>query len=465
VLIACHREKLVKQSRKALYDWYGIIAEPIFAETRSLGPSQVFTGMIETLHRRFAKNQNYIRDLGLLVVDEAHLGGFSKLIAQHPELLVIGFTATPIAASRKKPLNGIYSEIVCGPHINDLIHEGALCANITHRVKDPIDRKQLKVRNGEYDDTFMGNLLSSTKHVNNTVEAYLRFCSGQRAIVFNCNIAHSKVVCDAFAAAGMPARHVDGYMPKDQVEDGLRWLEQTPGAILCNVGIATTGIDIPALECVIINKATKSLPLYLQMCGRGSRPFPDKKHFTIIDIGRNYMEHGDWSNDRDWSDWFHNPEKPREAGGVAPVKECPECEALIHASVRVCPFCKADVAAVPVYDDEMIEFETVIQGKPLSLDVPSLVVQTQQRGAKEYATLHEIKVQVVAQAKREWGLRKITDAHAYKLLELYQEQVAAWCKVRGKAYNAWHKQISTQWFFQELERVYSWKPAPLALAI
>jgi superfamily II DNA or RNA helicase len=472
VLIACHREKLVKQSRKALYDWYGIIAEPVFADTKHLSRADVYTGMAETLHRRFTKNPNYIRNIGLLIIDECHLGLFTKFIELHPDTLVIGFTATPLSASRKKPLNGIYHEIVCGPQINDLIHEKALTPNITHRVKDSIDRKSIRTKQGEYDQEQAGHIMSTTKHVNNTVEAFRKFGSASqfetgypmRAIVFNCNIEHSRIVAQAFCDAGFNARHVDGYMDSQLVDDAFRWLEETPGAILCNVGIATAGIDIPNLELVLINKLTKSLPLVLQMAGRGSRLYPGKKNFIIIDMGKNYLEHGDWSDDRDWADWFHNPEKPSE-GGVAPVKDCPQCEALIHASVRVCPHCGADCASAPVYDDELVEFETIVQGKPLVIPIHDLVEQVAASGRKEYAALHEIKVKIIAQSRSQWGIKQLSDVKAYKLLEIYQEKVAEWCADRGKKYNQWHKDTSTQWFFEELRRVFNWEPQKLEIAV
>lgn len=464
VVIACHREKLVKQSRKTLYDWYGIIAEPVFASTKRLSHSQVYSGMAETLHRRFTKNQNYIQNIGLLVIDEAHLGLFKKFIELHPEILVIGFTATPIASNKKEPLNSIYSEIVCGPQINDLIAEKALTPNITHRVKDSIDRRQIKTKNGEYDQDMAGRIMSSVKHVNNTVEAYEKFAKGLKTIIFNCNIEHSKTVTDAFNAAGYPCRHIDGYM--GDIDEHLKWFEDTPDAILCNVGIATTGFDITDIGACIVNKLTKSLPLFIQMCGRGSRLHPGKKYFKIIDMGKNYVEHGDWSDDRDWNDWFHNPSLPKE-GGVAPVKDCPHCEALIHASARICPYCGGDVSTAPVYDDAFVEFETLVQGKPLQLDIPILLKNNANAdsGHSKWRAIHQIKYAVVKQAKTEWGLTELSDTKAYKLLDIYQEKVSEWCRETKTRYDGWVKSTSTEWFFAELKRVFNWEQPKLSIAI
>jgi hypothetical protein len=133
--------------------------------------------------------------------------------------------------------------------------------------------------------------------------------------------------------------------------------------------------------------------------------------------------------------------------------------------VRVCPFCGADCAAAPVYDDELVEFETIVQGKPLTIPITELIETTAASGRKEYAALHEIKVKLVAQSRSQWGVKQLTDAKAYKLLEMYQEKVAEWCKAKGKKYNQWHKDTTTDWFFAELKRVFNWEPQKLEIVV
>lgn len=51
-----------------------------------------------------------------------------------------------------------------------------------------------------------------------------------------------------------------------------------------NVGTLTTGFDHPALDCVILLRPTRSLPLYNQMIGRLTRIAPGKTHGTVIDL-------------------------------------------------------------------------------------------------------------------------------------------------------------------------------------
>src|SRR5690606_21039507 len=118
-----------------------------------------------------------------------------------------------------------------------------------------------------------------------------------------------------------------------------------PDAVLCNVGIATIGTDIPSIEVVMINRSTMSLPLWIQMCVRGSRPFQYKDgtfkdFFTLIDLGDNILTGSsgrfqECTYDYDWEDYFWNP-KTQKKDGIGIVKTCPDCGCILHSSTRFC---------------------------------------------------------------------------------------------------------------------------------
>ena len=42
---------------------------------------------------------------------------------------------------------------------------------------------------------------------------------------------------------------------------------------------------MPTINTIILNRATKSLTLYFQMIGRGSRILKEKNTFKVIDLG------------------------------------------------------------------------------------------------------------------------------------------------------------------------------------
>jgi len=69
----------------------------------------------------------------------------------------------------------------------------------------------------------------------------------------------------------------------------------------------TTGFDEPTVEAIILNRATKSLTLYYQMIGRGSRILKNKSTFQVIDLGNNLHRFGPWGSDLDWHRIFRTP--------------------------------------------------------------------------------------------------------------------------------------------------------------
>jgi len=465
VLFVVHREELLQQFRAAFYEQYNLVAEPIVAGVKYRNPNtEVYVTMVETANNRLRKNPRWFGDVGLVVIDEAHLGNFSKLheYFSNETSLIVGLTATPISASKKFPLKNLYEDIICSTDIPDLIAIKALVPNQTFHVKGSVRRDNLKVKNGEFDNAEMFAEYGKSKHIENCVRGYEDHAKGTKTLVFNCNVEHSKMVSEAFTNAGYNSRHLDGSMEKSERLEILNWFKNTPDAILNNIGILTAGFDEPSVQTVIMNRATLSLPLWIQCTGRGSRPYPSKTYFTIIDLGGNALEHGDWCMRRDWAHIFHNPPKPGKGGGVAPVKICvnEECEAIISANANTCSFCGAEQPTKEAaYDKNSVEFELLES----SININAIVQDNKQQGYNPYRSLHQAKELIVKDAKIQ-GL-KMDEIGAYNLLELYQVKVAEWCGINGKNYDQWHKETTAQWFFEEVKKQFKWELPKLELAI
>ena len=447
IIVFVHREELLKQARKTLYEWYGLIAHPVLPGQKTLPDAKVYVCMAETANNRLKKDPKYFGEVGCVLFDEAHLGNFKKLLSYF-DCFTIGVTATPIFASKKHPMNEVYEDIVCGPQISALIEDKLLTPNITYHVKN-VNRKELAISKGEFDEKKMGETFSKPRHVHNTIDGYKKHLLGKKTIIFNSNIAHSKIVTQAFVDAGFDCKHLDG-ASADRSEI-FEWFKKTPDAILCNVGVATTGFDEPSIMGVIVNKSTLSEPLWLQTTGRGSRRYEGKEHFIIIDMGGNALTFGDWSTDRDWKDIFHNPHKPKDKDGVAPVKNCATCDAIISASARKCQYCGYEYPLPEmVFDGDPVIFELL---KSSQIKVPEIIEANE--GKKDYAALHRMKSLLVIEAKRK-GLRKLDAQSASQLQNMYQMKVQEWCKVKEKRYNKWHQEVTAEWFNQELKRVFNY---------
>jgi len=446
VLILVHRKELLQQTRRTLYNAFGISAQVIIAGMKHVPPAAVYVGMVESTVRRIPQN------IGLVIIDEAHNLSFAKVHEHFKEQLIIGFTATPLTGNKRKPLKDYYEDIVCGIDIPNLINQGSLCQNITYAPKDSVDASVLKIKAGEYDEGLMSMEFSKKKHIQNTVDVYQRWASGTKTLIFNCSIEHSRLVHASFINAGLPCMQLDSTMTDSERTETLQWFSCTPEAILCNVAILTTGFDEPGTETVIMNRATLSMPLWLQCTGRGSRPTDAKSAFTIIDLGQNAITHGDWCDSRDWENIFFNPPKAGKPG-VAPVKNCPKCQAIVASRATVCKYCGHEFPSPEIEEaDRLSDFVVVTKG----IDVPSLIEQNKHR--KEYFPFFNIGVTLARAAKK--TIPAMTEENYKFILRNYDELANEWCNEKGKKYNDWHKTKAKETLITELQNHFkTWQPA------
>lgn len=100
------------------------------------------------------------------------------------------------------------------------------------------------------------------------------------------------------------------------------------------------GWDQPSVKCAVLARPTKSTGLYLQQAGRILRPWEDHPAI-ILDHGGCVLEHGLPQDDREFS--LEGKQKRAGKPGEAPVRVCPDCNAVVHISIRICPECGAEL--------------------------------------------------------------------------------------------------------------------------
>jgi superfamily II DNA or RNA helicase len=368
VLILTDRTELLKQASGTLAS-FGIQCSTLTAGERIGVSERVVVAMVETWIRRIKKHPE-LTDFSLVIIDECHKGCFRKALDALPSsAFVLGTTATPLSSKKQFPLKDQYQDIINTVDIPDLIEMGFLNPSITYSAK--MDRSGLRMEAGEYSDASQMSMYDKREVYEGLIKKWRMYAEGRKTICFNVNVEHSLQVCNEFNEAGISAMHLDGNTPEAKREQILSEFRDGRFQVLCNVGIVTTGYDEPTVTCIIVNRATTSMPLYLQMCGRGSRLSPGKSDFIILDMGENYKYlNGTWDTPRDWKEIFAHPKKANE--GLAPVKKCPNCEAIIRASLMQCPYCfhvitPKEQAAI----DKDIEFELIkMQPKKKEEKVP-----------------------------------------------------------------------------------------------
>lgn len=308
VLILTHRIELSKQTSDVLAE-LGIRNKVINSEVKNLPQQseyQSFTALVETLNNRLQENDQFLEDIGLVVVDEAHNNSFRKIFHYFQDVNILGVTATPLSSNKKLPLYQTYSDLIVGESISSLIEAGYLCEGNTYSFD--VNLSTLRVgNNGEFTVGSHEMLYTQAIMQGKLLEAYEEVAKGTKTLIFNAGILTSIAVYETFKKKGLPVRHLDStFSDKDRAET-LEWFRNTKNGILTSVSILTTGFDEPEVETIMLNRATKSLTLYHQMIGRGSRVLPNKKQFKIIDLGNNSRRFNLWQYPIDWKHVFVAP--------------------------------------------------------------------------------------------------------------------------------------------------------------
>jgi len=427
VAIAVNRRELLAQTQNALKKM-GVQAGAISSKSKNFPLSQCYVMMVETIARRPAQLEALQQRCDVLIVDECHIGNFTKILDGFKK--VIGFSATPMVTQRKEPLAKDYHNVYTPVQVGDLIKSGHLTPAKTYAPKDSMTTGNFKVKKstGDFDERQMGDLLSQDKYLTYAVSYAKKYAENKRAIVYNANIEHSLAVTHAMKSAGLNAYHVDGTTPDYERKQILMNLFEQPDAIVNNVGILTFGFDCPEVETIILNRATTSLPLYLQMCGRGSRLSSKitKEGFTIVDLCGNYALHGQWSDDRDWDMLFHK--KANDADGIAPQKGCPACDAVVHARVMECPECGHRFHKAP--DEFDVADPELVLITQMKANVSAIMNKVNERGQNVYRGLHLIKEDV---------FKKNQDKNLEQMTEILLKLLPEWCRENNKRNNQWHQ--------------------------
>jgi superfamily II DNA or RNA helicase len=116
------------------------------------------------------------------------------------------------------------------------------------------------------------------------VNSYRRYANGLQTVIFAINIEHSESIACTFNIEGISTAHLDGESDSGHRKRTLEQFKAGKIQVLTNLGLFDEGVDIPALECVMLARPTKSLSRYLQMCGRVLRISEGKTHGLIIDM-------------------------------------------------------------------------------------------------------------------------------------------------------------------------------------
>lgn len=225
---------------------------------------------------------------GLLTVDEAHHAPARsyrevlKYFRQNPDLRVLMVTATPERGDKIGMWN-VCDSVAYKMDLRDAIAEGWLCPiRQVFITVEHLDLSRVATKNGG--DLADGDLqramlggedVAEQEMLHAIAKPAVEQAKGKPLLIFAAGKEHAEkltAACNVY-----PGVHAECVTEDTETEERKRIIAryksgETNALVGCMV--FTEGFDAPATEVVAIARPTKSVSLYLQMIGRGTRPLP-----------------------------------------------------------------------------------------------------------------------------------------------------------------------------------------------
>lgn len=291
-LILAHREELITQAANKIKMVCADLNVGIVMAEQNEVDKQVVVASIQTASRSSRLAQLKGQGFQLLIIDEAHHAASNTYQTAVEELgflednsnkLLIGVTATARRGD-KRPLGDIFQEVVFERSIAAMIKAQYLADLKGKRVLTQVDLNHVALIGGDFNESQLAKVVNTSERNQIVINAYKQHALNRKTIAFCVDVSHSKDLAQAFKTEGISAAAVYGSMPKEERQSLLKAFSEGKIQVLTNCNLLTEGYDEPSISCVLMARPTRSLALYTQAVGRGTRLYPGKEDCLIIDF-------------------------------------------------------------------------------------------------------------------------------------------------------------------------------------
>jgi len=369
-LIMAHRQELVSQLSLHLAEESiqhrivaskSVVANIVKIHREVLGKSymsptaQSVVASVQTLAARGP--DDWHKQISLVIKDEAHhylrSGTYGKAALMFPNACGLGMTATPQRADKRglgSHADGIFDALVTGPTMRELIDQGHLSEYEIVMPATSFDREHLTTGStGDFTAKSLRDESERSQIVGDIVDNYIMWANGSLCVVFAASVAAAEEIAARFNQRGIAAASISAKNNDYERFGIMRQFNNRQIKVLCNCDLLGEGVDVPAIETIIMARATQSLAVFLQQIGRMLRPAPGKSRGLLIDHVSNVREHGLPDRPRRWSLDAMVKKRDRDPDDI-PVTQCDSCMRVYERIHRACPYCGAEPLTLDAED-------------------------------------------------------------------------------------------------------------------
>jgi superfamily II DNA or RNA helicase len=299
LLFVAHREEILAQSRAtfahALRDgnfgefWVGgdrpTVFDHVFASIQSLSAKGVES--IDPAH------------FDVVIVDEFHhaaAASYERLLERVTPVELLGLTATPERSDGLPVLHWFGDRIAAELRLWDAIDQHRLVPFSYFGIADSLDLRDIPwTRSRGYDVNHLTSAITGTDAwARAVVKQFGEKLGGAehiKALGFCVSVEHARYMTRVFSESGVPAVAVWADTPDVERLRALTDLAAGRVSVVFSVDLFNEGVDVPAVNSLLMLRPTDSPLLFLQQLGRGLRKSAGKTMCTVLDfVGQHRKE-------------------------------------------------------------------------------------------------------------------------------------------------------------------------------
>lgn len=292
-LFIVHREQIANQGLNSFQN--------VFGDTRSMG---ILSGSRKEINKDFifctvqtlSKDevlQSFSKDeFDYIIIDEVHKAGansYQKIVEYFNPKFLLGMTATPERSDDFDIFKMFNYNIAYEIRLQQALEEDLLCPFHYFGVSD------ISVNGVELEEKSDFRALVAEERVNHIIDKinFYGYCGERvKGLIFCSDKKEAIQLSNIFNTRGYKTVALTGENTQDEREAAIQRLEQeelnNSLDYIFTVDIFNEGVDIPAVNQVVMLRPTKSAIIFVQQLGRGLRKHNFKEYVVIIDFIGNY---------------------------------------------------------------------------------------------------------------------------------------------------------------------------------
>jgi superfamily II DNA or RNA helicase/HKD family nuclease len=290
VLFVAHREEILLQAESSFQRVRPGARVGRYNASRKDANADLIFASIQTLGRDEHLAQFAPGRFDYVVVDEFHHAAaptYRGLLAHFRPRFLLGLTATPERTDQSDLLSLCDDNLVYTRNLFDGVELGHLSPLSYYGIHDEtVDYREIPWRNGRFDPDALEARLATLARARHALRHW-RAKAQQCTLAFCVSTAHADFMAARFSQEGISSAAVYRRSTLDR-GDALDRLARGDLQVLFSVDLFNEGVDLPAIDTVMMLRPTESKILFLQQLGRGLRRHPGKERLVVLDFIGNH---------------------------------------------------------------------------------------------------------------------------------------------------------------------------------